>query len=388
MQQIDLNIVSEKIITKTTTKNEKGYKVLKYDEKYVCDNDEKLGKYRSLVVSDPENELLCYTPPKSITPELFKERYPELTDDIIVNEAIEGTMISLFWDSRLNQWEIATKGAISGNYWFFRTKYKGIDKTTDQKTFRRMFLDALRANASEDICDLAIFDSLIKENICYNFVLQHPENHIVLKIDNPKLYLVSIYKINGSTAELVSPHAIWPQEFAGMVELPSEDFEKDIGYNGLYDRYCSNVSPESLAGLMFTNIKTGDRTCFENAAYKTLRELRGNNPNLHYQFLCLKRMDKVLDFVGHFPQYKKLFFWFHKQYEDFITQLHQSYLSYYIKKTGENISKKYFPIIYKLHHEVYLPSIATEKIIMKRAEVKKQVLQMPPSEIIYYLYKD
>jgi hypothetical protein len=60
-----------------------------------------------------------------------------------------------------------------------------------------------------------------------------------------------------------------------------------------------------------------------------------------------------------------------------------------VKKSPQKISKKYFQMIYKLHHEVYLPSLAGEKKIMKRSEVKKWLIDMPPSEVIYYLnYED
>jgi hypothetical protein len=57
-----------------------------------------------------------------------------------------------------------------------------------------------------------------------------------------------------------------------------------------------------------------------------------------------------------------------------------------VKKNGIKISKKYFPIIYKLHHDVYLPSISTEnKLIMRRSEISKRIAEMAPTEIIYYL---
>jgi len=396
---LDLDIKNEKIIEKIVTINNTGYKILKYDEKYVCDNDEKLGIYRSVVLSDTEGRLLCYTPPKSITLELFKERYPTITQDILVNEVIEGTMISLFWDDRINRWEIATKGSVGGNYWFYRTKYPQVDKSMHQTTFRRMFLDALRANFDQDINDLTILDSLPKgvpENrICYNFVLQHPENPIVLLIEDPRLYLVSVYEIQSSIDKIIymDPHVyygwnVW-NEFAGMIEFPRENYDITDGYETLKSKYCSKISDSNSVGIMVMNIKNGDRTCIENEAYATKKELRGNNPNLQYQFLCLKKIDKVDEFTGIFPHFKKCCFRFNKQYEDFVTQLHQAYFNYYIKKTGEKIGKKYFQLIYKLHHEVYIPSLAGEKVIMKRPEVKKWLLNMPPSEVIYYLnYED
>ena len=396
---LDLDTKNEKIIEKIIKVNENGYKILKYDEKYVCDNDENLGKYRSIVLSDTEGRMLCYSPPKSITLELFKERYPQLTSDILVNEVIEGTMISLFWDDRIDQWEIATKGSVGGNYWFYRTKYPQVNKSTEQITFRRMFLDALRASPEQDLNDLALLDSLPKGNptnrICYNFVLQHPENPIVLVVEHPRLFLVSVYEILSSIDRViyVDPDTyyawnVW-DEFSGMVEFPSEDYDTTNGYDAIQSNYCAKTSNANSVGLMITNVKNGDRTCIENAAYAEKKELRGNNPNLQYEYLCLKKIDKVEEFVNTFPNFKKCFFRFHKQYEEYVTQLHQSYFSYYVKKSNQNISKKYFQMIYKLHHEVYLPSLAGEKKIMKRSEVKKWLIDMPPSEVIYYLnYED
>jgi hypothetical protein len=381
----------DKIIEKEIQINNAAYKVVKYDDKYVCDNDETLGKYRSLILSEPEGRILCYSPPKSITLDLFKERNPTITPDIIINEVIEGTSISLFWDDRINQWEIATKGSVGGNYWFYRTKYAKFDRNLEQRTFRRMFLDALRASDSQDLNDLALLENLPKgtpeERICYNFILQHPDNHIVLQIETPKLYLISVYGIQSSHDRVVyvSPEIYYGWNawvsFEGMIEFPSEQYEPSYDVSV----YCSPTANTQLAGLMFTNTKTGDRTCIENEAYRALRELRGNNPNLQYQFLCLKKINKVQDFLGHFPQYKKIFFRFHRQYEDFITQLHQSYVSYYVKKEGKQIEKRYFPLIHRLHHDVYLPSLASEKIIMKRSVIKDHIVEIPPSDIIYYL---
>ena len=94
-----------------------------------------------------------------------------------------------------------------------------------------------------------------------------------------------------------------------------------------------------------------------------------------------------MDFLQYFPQYKQIFYRFYKEFQEFITNVHQSYISYYVRKSGQIISKKYFPLIHKLHHEVYLPSLSEgkDKIIMRRGEIGKQLGQLSPSELIYYL---
>lgn len=375
-----------KIITKECDIRDTGkkYAVLKYDEKYVCDNDEDLGMYRSVIYSledEQKERLVCYTPPKSITMELFRERNPTMNDDVFISEVIEGTMLSLFWN---DGWEIASKGSIGGNYWFYRTQYE--PTTEKQKTFRQMFIEAIKGVG--DINDIEFIKSLPKETgegeiYCYNFVLQHPENHIVLAVPYPRLVLVSVYKLKENTATIVQPSVYYPwfSNANCIVELP-----KPIEYNE------TAIYPRGLPGIMFLNVKTGDRTSWENPAYKELKELRGNHPNLHYQYLCLRRIDKVMDFLAYFPQYKKVFHKFYNQFEDFVTKVHKSYVSYYVKKEGTPISKKYFLVIHKIHHEVYLPTLASSasspsgKLIMRRDEIRKALLNMPPNILFYYLY--
>ena len=95
-----------------------------------------------------------------------KEQNPNI-NTIVVNEIIEGTMITLFYDKVLNVWEIATKGAIGGKYWFYRTDY---EKKMGQKTFRRMFLEALRIEDTEDLENASIMNQFSKD-YCYNFIL-------------------------------------------------------------------------------------------------------------------------------------------------------------------------------------------------------------------------
>jgi hypothetical protein len=384
---VNANESKSKIDRKTckVRDTEREYRLLKYDDKYVCDNDEETGIYRSVIFSEPNEELLCFTPPKCLTFELFKERNPGF-ENILVTENVEGIMISLFWDFVIQKWEIASKGAVGGNYWFFRTQYEESTKT-EQKTFRQMFLEALKIDSLECIVIDQLPKGDDKTKFCYNFVLQHPDNHIVIPIEYPKLYLVSVYGINKEqkNATFVSPdiYQAWNvfYELQGIIHFPVVLQENTIEeYNEYFkEQYM-------IPGIMFLNTETGDRACLENPAYIEAKNIRGNNPNLHYQYLCLRRIDKVLDFLQYFPQYKKIFSKFSQQFDSFVTNVYESYKSYYIKKEGKTISKKYFPLIYKLHHEVYIPSLHKKKIIMRRPEVYKQLLEFPPNMLFHYLY--
>ena len=46
--------------------------------------------------------------------------------------------------------------------------------------------------------------------------------------------------------------------------------------------------------------------------YKELQELRGIHPNILYQYLCLRKISKITEFVTHFPQYKQMYWKFNE----------------------------------------------------------------------------
>lgn len=414
---IEPNIITNEKIKDKIYKNPKDstieYQIINYDDKFVCDNDKKLGVFRSVVLTgDSPNKLVCFTPPKSLTFEKFVESNAEINDNIYVNEIIEGTMMSLFYDERMQSWEIASKSAIGGNYWFFRNQYEfdsikyNNEKNEKQPTFRRMFLDAMHESSDKDINDICFLQYLPKDH-CYNFILQHPANHIVMTIPHPVAYLVSVYQIVNDSYEapvsiFVAPtvYEEWDcfRDILGIIEFPKRF--QETTYESLEAAHCSIQSTADFVGLMITNLETGERTSIENPVYRSLRDIRGNHPNLQYQYLCLRRIgkDKIMEFVHYFPQYKEIFYKFYKQFADFVTNVHQSYVSYYVKKQGQKISKQFFPIIYKIHHDIYLqglnPSVLNPseenlvikpRIIIKRDIVKTFIENMSPIELIYYL---
>jgi site-specific DNA-cytosine methylase len=170
-----VNYDENKIKSKTYKTSEGTYyNILNYDKDILCNDDIMNGHYRSVVLDPDTNNVLSFALPKSIPIDSFKERFPKVDqDNIYVNEIVEGTMINLFWDTRLDRWELATKSAVGGNYWFFRTHYDVSDmQQQEQLTFRQMFIEACGEDSSICLNDVVILQSLPK-----NFII--PE-HISL----------------------------------------------------------------------------------------------------------------------------------------------------------------------------------------------------------------
>jgi len=391
------NYETERIRIKYYPTKKTTYKILNLTDKTRIPTDfQKENIYRSVILSNEENEntpqLLSFSPPKSIETAQFIEENKSNWNDLYINEAIEGTMVHLFYDPRIDSWEIATKNAVGGNYWFFRNKY---DETVKKRTtFYDMFLDALASDRDKQLNDVSFLKQLSK-HYCYTFILQHPENHIVLTIDFAKLYLVAVYQINNNR---VLP--ILPQEYEswkcflgnmGIIHFPRtvsttdyEEFEKK------YNRVFLENSNTLHMGFMLTNQKTSHRTMIKNKRYEDLKTIRGNHPNLQYQYLSLYRIKKIKDYLQYFPMYKDIFFRFKHQYLTFIKNIHDCYCSFYIRKEVDmetsEISKKYYIHIWRLHHQIYIPSLRTgEKKVITKKVVKEYLDAMEPRLQFYYL---
>jgi len=392
--------------------------------------------YRS-VITNQTDEILCVAPAQSMTNDAFFQmtnaigqtneiraneiraneiRANEIrANEIRATEIIEGTMINLFWDD--DKWEIATKRSVGGNYHFFRNQYFPGLPEPEQKTFRQMFLDGLNSGYS-DIGDFANVLNLSKMH-CYSFVVQHPCNHIVSIVNSPATYLVSCYEIVNQSCKYVDIFSLRPTFASSNVKFPR--FFDDLcdaqtttldnaflnGSNPSVNRIClvgqetaimerikscvkNPLNSFSIPGIMITHIPTGFRTSYDNLTYTEMKLLRGNNPNLHYQYLVLRKTNKVDMFVHHFPQYRAHFNRFREHFDVFASRIHRLYLNVHVLKIHkldevEDKQDKYH--IEKLHYEHFIPALKAFKSsetpsenLVKPKITRKMVVQYLDSE--------
>jgi hypothetical protein len=303
-------------------------------------DDSKNNYYRSAIVG--EGKLLCMAPSKSISNDKFQSVVGEKAS-IKTEEIIEGTMINLFWDERVG-WEIATKKSIGGNTFYFRNHYDTI--VAEQKTFRQMFLDVFGQHFLGDLPLLNVLD----KSCCYTFVLQHPLNHIVLNIDKPSVYLVHSYKLDGMNYQYSD-------------EQNPEFLNYGVKFPLRIDNH--NMDP-SCPGYVITDLNSGLRTVVKNPYYEELKTLRGNNPNLFFHYLMLRKTNDVQRFLQNFPQYSDLFQMFQNNFVAFVASVYQMYVDIHIlkiKNVKDIENRKVLFFVEKLHYTVYLPSLKTESKI-------------------------
>jgi len=350
----------------------------------IPDDDLENRMYRSAIFTTDEKRLLCIAPSKSL-PALR-----ETSGSLEVTEIIEGTMINLFWNGE--KWEIATKKRIGGNNFYFRNEY-GTEGEPPRKTFREMFFDAIGKTELSDFP--------FSRSFCYSFVLQHPCNHIVLPIITPQLYLVATYELDGTTCDYRSPrnHPQIDQIRAMNIKIPrhydffmpaagkplSNDSFVDAPNRYTYDFIVSRKldklmeNPENshlVPGLMVVDLMTGIlRTKIQNSRYLHVKELRGNNPNLHYHYLALRKThQRVAEFLHFFPMYKPHFDHFATHFEAFRRSVRGLYWEIYVKKskTLDSIDNPFKFFVKKLQYDVFLPKHKeNKKFYITEEEVEK-----------------
>jgi len=358
------------------TSNNQKYSVIRYLKEYLClDMIPTYGLCRSVILNSVNN-VVGFAPPKSIPSDTFIKMYPEKTEHLIAQEFIEGTMINAFWDPSIGLtggWEISTRNTVGATSSFF--------KGPNQKTFRTMFLEAMNE------INLAL-DSLNKD-LCYSFVLQHPDNRIVVPFKKSNLYLVALYNIrivDGNITVLSYPMSDLKNYNWGPAAIKFPQVYEWNTYTDLIEKYASMNTSYSVMGVVVYNNLTGERMKIRNPVYEQVRNLRGNQPKLQYQYLCLRKEGKVSDFLQFYPENKKEFSSFRDQVHLFTSTLFANYISCYIKKEKplKEFSEQYRTHMFNIH-KIFMDELREKKMFVTNTTVINYVNNLHPSLLMYCL---
>jgi hypothetical protein len=358
--------------------NHSNYKIIRYDKNLLnIDIIPTFGLCRSVIVNSL-NYVIGFAPPKSIPADVFIKKYPEHNkgDFIVAEEFVEGTMINVFFDSSIGVsggWEISTRNTIGATSTFYKSKFS--------KSFREMFMEAAENN-NLDI-------NKLDPRLCYSFVLQHPENRIVVPFKYPQLFLVGVYKINNGiditvTSYDTSLYKEYFQNYGTTIQFPKiYAFDK---YSDLIENYGSMNSSYDILGVIIHNRTTGERTKIRNPVYEQVRNLRGNQPKLQYQYLSLRKEGKVKDFLKFYPEHKNDFSMFRDQVHLFTNTLFSNYVSCYIKKEKPlmEFSEQFRTHMFRIH-QIYMNELREKKLFVTNTFVQKYVNELHSSLLMYCL---
>jgi hypothetical protein len=357
------------------TSNNSTYKVVRYDKNFLSsDLVPTYGLCRSVIINN-KNKVVGFAPPKSISSDQFIQKYNENTPGVVFEQFVEGTMINVFWDDSIGLdggWEIATRNTVGATSSFYKSK--------QSKTFRDMFLEASYENNMSF--------NLLDKKYSYSFVVQHPENRIVVPFKSPQLYLVAVYSINNDN-DVITVDAHDSQQFKEFFSTSSVKFPQYYTfhtYSDLIENCASMNTRYDVVGVVLHNKLTGERSKIRNPVYEQVRNLRGNQPKLQYQYLSLRKEGKVGEFLKFYPENKKEFSGFRDQVHLFTDTLFSNYVSCYIKKEKplKEFSDQYRTHMFNIH-QLFINELREKKHFVRNTVVQKYVNELHPSLLMYCL---
>lgn len=320
----DKNLIKYEDIIETFTNNPYNLEIKSEDDLYLVkyNNNSNIDNVlvresRGIILEKNTNKLLCYPLNGKISYDKFKDKYPDL-NEIIVEESIDGTLINVYYNS---EWKISTKGKInSGNsYW------------NSNKSFKSMFLEALEIN------NFSLHE--FNKELCYSFVLTHPENRIVTKYTNPNIYLVQVRNMH--TYEILDKNSTDFQLF---------DIPKIHSFNNYaeIDESLENIDFQTEGYVLYSEDKK-DRAKIKGKSYLKAKKLKGNNYCLEYRFLELIQQNQQYEYLNFFEEHQYIVSYYELQVNQIIDLLYHYYISTKIKKNFLEYPYHIKPLIYELH---------------------------------------
>jgi len=346
------------------------YCIIKYDKSIMSDDlSSTYGLCRSVVVENSSGNVLSFAPPKSISTETFMQLYPNKTQQLIAEEFVEGTMINVFYDDVNSHWDFSTKSTVGAHNSFYR----------GSKTFNKMFVEACEASQ--------LFLDTLDPRYCYSFVLQHPENRIVVPFNKPKLYLVAVYMIYQTETILqvyrIEPNSIFDWSKTGVIFPKKYEWSN---YSELIEKYASPNTSYEIVGVVIKNLESGYRCKIRNPIYEEVRQLRGNQSKMQFQYLFLRTSGKIHEFLKFYPEMKSDFSVYRDQVHIFTNTLFRNYISCYIKKEKplSEFSNQYRTHMFHLH-EHYINDLREKKLYITSGEVIRYVNSLAPALLMHSL---
>lgn len=356
------------------------YHVLKYDKEWLSNElVSSIGLLRSVIFKD-DGTLVSFAPPKSLSVDNLTIGLAEQDEGYVAETFVEGTMINVFYETETNSWEIATRSSVGGRTCFFME-----DGFKEENTFSYMFNEVC-TSIGLDLNDL-------NKNYMYSFVMQHPRNRIVKIIEKMSLYLVNVFHIENSKTINATPINNDVEQFgikSGTVNVvESIPLKSNDDLVNCKESMASMNTSYDIVGVMIKNNR-GERFKFRNPSYEHVRQLRGNQPKLQYQYLNLRQSGKMTEYLQYYKEHKKPFNEFRNLIHDYTNELFSNYIRCYIKKEKElkEFPEKFKTHMFAIHHEIYLKTLMSNRGYVDKNVVIQYFNGLHPSKQMFILNYD
>ena len=324
--------------------------LLKYKRKFCDITDNDVRRCRGLILDHTTYQPVCVPPGKSISFEDFTQQEDFQEENVRYEEFLDGTMMNLFYyeSDKYTGWLISTRSCIGANC-----------KWYSNREFKDLFNESI--NFTYDVFD---------KNVSYTFVLQHPENRIVKKLDAKRVVLVE--------ANHIKNYDITP---LNLDEVKLDFFEKGLNIEIPVTQPFKTIheATQTLSKLSYEEqgwvlkYKTL-RTKMRNPRWRFVKDLRGNSNSLLRNYLELRQNGFMRDYLDFFPEMEEQFKGFMTDLHEITRNLFQNYQACFVKKTKKHSELPfiYRPLCYELHKN-YLEN----QVIVTFQEAKHFMNTMP-----------
>lgn len=374
--QIDIDKLNMQRLTRMIVYNDGSYySVFNYDKEMLCYNDNKNRMHRLTILSFPENNILAFSPPKSLTYNTFVTKYPVIDNEIAVTEYIEGIMVNLFYDTRSDMWKLATLDNVN----IINTD--GNDYVTCE--FKRAF----QHDNNLPLNDIIIFQYLPKD-YSYTFSLKPLTTNLYKPVDRPEVYIISVHQVKEDTVEYISPNEYenWSifTDVNNTIQFPRR-YDNIQQYSEITKNNSYHFSDDRLAGVIVKNTYTGEQCKIVMDNYEKYMKMMDVTPLNRYKYVCLLRINKITEYLTFFPRARNDFYKMKEIYNHLIGRIRSAYQDKYIKQNANFIEDKYVTIIYKIHHNVYLQSLNRNNNIVINCNIIKDYMKSMDPKMVFEL---
>lgn len=282
--------------------------------------------FRSVVWDTAKNRPVSVTPFKSEDGESLPET-ADVSGDYCAEEFVDGTLIGMFYDSYNRRWRIHTRSTLDAVCRYY----------SPTKTFADMFAEATAAYTHDDL----------DKTLCYSFILQHPENRIVVPVAAPKVYIVQ-------KAEVAEDGAVqWkPLDFLERFGVVPKMVHLAGGIADLRTYVSTDLASFSFRtqGVV---LKTNDgrRWKLRTSEYNRVRALRGNSPRRDYLWLAAWANGTLPSYLALYPEERGKADAIVNRWKQITGDVQHLYTDVFKARSlpRNQIPPKYRPLVYGLH---------------------------------------
>ena len=320
--------------------------------------DPVINQLRGLIFANGQVLSLGYPVPVE-----YKDQTPEVQQQIlqtpsyVVQEAMDGTLIRLWYHTQLQRWILSTNSVLDANqaYWMGNVSFGQLFQAT---------LNQILEN--------------LNRNYVYSFILCHPLNVIVVNHNTAKIYHVTTYDrttLTEVTANLGIPTP-------PTVDLTLEQI--------LVKTAESQSKPVSSAGYMVVSKPDADgvvhRYRFENNNYTQARKLRGDCNDINQLIIEHFKNGTITSLLVYYPLYTPNYNWLINQFGKLVKQLLQWYISRHKQHINIAVDARHHWFLNTIHSQLYLNHLRPQNKSVEYNDIYNFLFNQPTKQILHLMY--